>query len=88
MLKPRKGNRADDVLPAMPMDTAVQLLRANVSKRMRVTFTDGVTQLIDIDWVDDEGFGHSGANGTDPKAYWTRFEGIAHLEPASDADSC
>lgn len=76
-----------DELPAMATDTAVQLLRTNVSKRVRVTFTDGVTQLIDIDWVDDEGFGHSGPSGIDPKGYWTRFEDVAKLEPISDSDS-
>jgi hypothetical protein len=56
-------------------------LNANVGKRVRVTFDDGVIQSVEINSVDEEGFLHSGPDGTDPDGFWTRFEGVTLVEP-------
>jgi hypothetical protein len=56
-------------------------LKSNDGKRVRVTYCDGTTEVVDVAWVDDEGFGGSGPHGVEPAAYWTRFDSIAHVEP-------
>lgn len=56
-------------------------LNANVGERVRVTFGDGVIQSVVISSVDEEGFVHSGPDGTDPDGFWTRFEGVTFVEP-------
>ena len=58
----------------------IGVLRANIGKRVRVTFEDGVTQSIDISSVDKEGFVHSGPNGDNPDGFWSRFEGVIAIE--------
>ena len=60
------------------------VLRANVGRRVRITFDDGLIQSVDIDSVDDEGVLHSGPDGAEPKYYWTRFESITRVEVATD----
>jgi hypothetical protein len=52
-------------------------------KRARVTFDDGVVQLVDIQGVDDEGFLHSGPDGENPRGFWTRFESVRLIEPSA-----
>jgi hypothetical protein len=61
-----------------PMDASEILaaLTANIGKRVRITFGDSVTQVVEIDCVDDEGFLHSGDGGGDPQDFWTRFEDV------------
>jgi hypothetical protein len=59
----------------------LDVLNANVGKRVRVTFDDGIVQLVDISSVDEEGFLHSGPDGADPHGFWTRFEGVTLVEP-------
>lgn len=54
-------------------------LRAHARQRLRVTFSDGVVQSVDIHSVDDEGFLHSGPDGENPQGFWTRFEGVSDL---------
>lgn len=54
-------------------------LATHVGNRLRVTFVDGMTQAVDIASVDDEGFLHSGADGTEPGTYWTRFDSVTKL---------
>jgi hypothetical protein len=56
-------------------------LNANVGKRVRVTFDDGIVQSVEISSVDEEGFLHSGPDGTDPHGFWTRFEDVTLVEP-------
>ncbi len=58
----------------------IDTLRASIGKRLRVTFEDGIIQSVDINSVDDEGFLHSGPNGDNPEAFWTRFESVRLLE--------
>ena len=53
---------------------------ANLGKRVRVTFSDGVVQAVDVGSVDDEGFLHSGPDGIDQKYFWTRFESVTLVE--------
>jgi hypothetical protein len=55
-------------------------LKANIGKRVRVTFDDGIVQSVDISSVDEEGFLHSGPDGIDPHGFWTRFEGVTLVE--------
>jgi len=55
------------------------LLRQNAGKRVRLTFADNVTWIVDISSVDDEGVLHSGPEGIEP-ARWTRFESIVNVE--------
>ena len=59
----------------------VAMLQANVGKRVIVTLNDSVTQVVEIDCVDEEGFLHSGPGGGDPQEFWTRFEGVASVQP-------
>jgi hypothetical protein len=56
-------------------------LSANIGKRVRLNFDDGVVQSVEISSVDEEGFLHSGPDGTDPDGFWTRFEGVTLVEP-------
>jgi hypothetical protein len=49
-------------------------------RRFRITFSDGVTQAVDVAAVDDEGVLHSGPDGNEPSGYWTRFENIVAIE--------
>lgn len=56
-------------------------LSANIGKRVRVTFDDGIVQSVEISSVDEEGFLHSGPDGADPNGFWTRFEGVTLVEP-------
>ena len=56
-------------------------LTASAGRRVRVTFTDGVILAVDIGSIDDEGFVHSGPEGSDPDLYWTRFESVISVEP-------
>jgi hypothetical protein len=68
----------------MTPDEVAVVLRANVGKRVRLTFDDGLIQSVDIGSVDDEGVLHSGPDGAEPEYYWTRFEGITLVEVATD----
>jgi hypothetical protein len=56
-------------------------LNANIGRRVRVTFEDGVVQSVEISSVDEEGFLHSGPDGTDSDGFWTRFESVTLVEP-------
>jgi hypothetical protein len=56
-------------------------LNTNIRKRVRVTFGDGVVQSVEIGSVDEEGFLHSGPDGSGPNDFWTRFESVALVEP-------
>jgi hypothetical protein len=62
-----------------PEDVRDALLR-NVSKRVRVSFADGVVQNVDVSSVDDEGFVHSGPDGEKPSHFWTRFESVTYVD--------
>jgi hypothetical protein len=59
----------------------IEILNANIGKKLRIAFSDGVIQSVEISSVDDEGFLHSGPDGGDPQAFWTRFEDITFIEP-------
>jgi hypothetical protein len=48
-------------------------------RRFRITFSDGITQSVDVAAVDDEGVLHSGPDGKEPSGYWTRFESIVAI---------
>lgn len=51
-----------------------------IDRRFRIKFSDGVTQSVNVDSMDDEGVLHSGPDGTEPQGYWTRFEDIDAIE--------
>ena len=53
-----------------------QFLRLNEGKCVRITFLGGLVQRVIIGSVDDEGFVHSGPEGTERDAYWSDFEGV------------
>jgi hypothetical protein len=55
----------------------------NVGKRLQITFSDDVVQFVEIDSVDDEGFLHSGPDGNNPQAFWTRFESVKSVKANS-----
>jgi hypothetical protein len=55
-------------------------LQKNIDKRLRITFDDGIIQSVSVHSVDQEGFLHSGPDGTDPTQFWTRFEGVKLIE--------
>ena len=64
----------------MNTDEIRTLLEASIGRRVRVEFSDGVTQSVDVGSVDDEGFLHSGPDGGDSRDFWTRFESVKSLE--------
>ena len=51
-------------------------LETHIGRRVRIEFSDGVKQSVNIGLVDDEGFLHSGPEGADPQDFWTRFESV------------
>jgi hypothetical protein len=59
----------------------IEFLRAQEGKRVLVTWSDGVSQRVDINAVDDEGFLHSGPEGIEQRDWWTRFEDVKALAP-------
>ncbi|QNI35374.1 hypothetical protein [Edaphobacter albus] len=65
----------------MVRNEILDVLHANIGQHLRITFTDGIVQSVEIDSVDDEGFLHGGPEGGNPQAFWTRFENIALIEP-------
>jgi len=67
----------------MTSDEVVAVLRANKGKRVRVTFDDGVVQVVDINNVDEEGVTHSGPDGIEPAGFWTFHWSITWVEPVS-----
>jgi hypothetical protein len=52
------------------------LLQARKGQRARIRFSDDVAQVVVIESVDEEGFCHSGPDGTEPNGYWTRLEDV------------
>jgi hypothetical protein len=78
-------------LPAMAPDDADRIFRASVGKRIRIIFTDGFCESVEVNWVDDEGFGYSGPEPStyarnfelvapNPARYWAPFMAIASIE--------
>jgi hypothetical protein len=68
----------------MTADEVVAALTANIGKRVRLTFEDGVIQTVDIGNIDEEGVLHSGPDGAEPNGYWTRFEHIRSVAVEND----
>lgn len=80
--------------PAMEQDKAERVVRASVGKRVRIVFTDGVAETVEVVWVDEEGFGYSGPNPSayprkaelvsqKPPQYWTPFGTVASIDGQS-----
>jgi hypothetical protein len=67
----------------MTPDEVRDVLLRNVSKRVRVTFEDGVVQNVDVSSVDSEGFVHSGPDGEKPDHFWTRFESVTRVDEST-----
>ena len=65
----------------MNTDEIRKALETSIGRRVRIEFSDGVTQSVDVGSVDDEGFLHSGPDGGDPRDFWTRFESVKSLQP-------
>ena len=65
----------------MSHDEIRAALQANVGKRVRITYTDGVTEIVDISSVDVDGVGFvgSGPNGENPAGFWTRIESVSDV---------
>jgi len=67
---------------------AVLTLRNVSGRRLQVTFDDGITQVVDISAVDDEGFLHSGPDGIEPAHWWTTYSSvIAIAAPDNGAEA-
>lgn len=60
----------------MTRDEIAAIVEVSSGRRIQITFSDGVTQSVDVAAVDDEGVLHSGPEGNEPAGYWTRFENI------------
>jgi hypothetical protein len=82
---------------AMASDDLERVLRESVGKRIRIVFTDGLRELVEVNWVDDEGFGYSGPDSAtyarnfelvapNPARYWAPFAEVASID--SGVDSC
>jgi len=65
----------------MTVTEIIEFLWAHKGKRVLVTWSDGERQCVDINGVDEEGFLHSGPDGTEQRDWWTRFEDVAALDP-------
>jgi hypothetical protein len=70
----RGGSEAEDAKAEggseeVTRDGVIAVLRANIHRRARVTFGDGVIQCVDIAMVDDEGFLHRGPDGDNPSGF-------------------
>ena len=85
---------ASAVLPAMASDDAKRILCASVGKRIRILFTDGLRESVEVDSVDEEGFVYRGPEPStyarnfelvtpNPACYWTPFGAIASLESSA-----
>ena len=85
---------ASAVLPAMASDHARRILCASVGKRIRILFTDGLRESVEVDSVDEEGFVYRGPEPStyarnfelvtpNPACYWTPFGAIASLESST-----
>ncbi len=86
------GNGA--LLPAMEQDKAERVLRASVGKCVRILFTNGVTEIVEVVSIDEEGFGYCGPNPSayprkaelvsrNPPQYWTPFVTVASIDGQS-----
>ena len=64
----------------MTRDEIAAIIEVSSGRRIRITFSDGVTQSVDVAAVDDEGVLHSGPEGNEPAGYWMRFEDIVAIE--------
>jgi hypothetical protein len=64
----------------MTRDEIRAIVEASGGRRLRITFSDGVTQSVDVADVDDEGVLHSGPDGGEPKGCWTRIESVVAIE--------
>jgi hypothetical protein len=51
----------------MTRDEIRAIVEASSGRQLRITFSDGVTQSVDVAAVDDEGVLHSGPDGSEPK---------------------
>jgi hypothetical protein len=69
----------------MTADQVRTVVLRNIGKRVRIIFTDGLIQVVDIGRVDDEGFLHSGPDGLQPEFYWTRFDSVCQIESVETA---
>jgi hypothetical protein len=67
----------------MTTEQVVDLLRHYEGRRVLLTWVDGVTRMVDVHSVDDEGVLHSGDKGEEPAKWWTRFDSISSVEPLS-----
>ena len=60
----------------------VQIIRANIDKRVRVVYVDGTTENLLVHTVDDEGFVCDLATETGQPphhAYWVRFTDVREV---------
>jgi hypothetical protein len=64
----------------MTCDEVKRTLEGYKGQSVRITFDDGVVQIVTVNAVDDEGVLHSGPDGVDQAFYWTRFDSIVLVE--------
>jgi hypothetical protein len=65
----------------MNREEVMAFIAANEGKRVRLTYTDGEVESVDISSVDEEGFVHSGPDGENQDGFWTRFEYVSDAAP-------
>jgi hypothetical protein len=63
----------------MDRHEVAMILQARKGQRARIRFSENVTQVVVIESVDEQGFRHSGPDGTEPNGYWTRLEDVLAL---------
>jgi hypothetical protein len=64
----------------MEMEEIKRTLGANIGRRVRIEFVDGVAQWVETGAVDDEDFLHCGPDGGDARDFWTRFESVNSVQ--------
>jgi hypothetical protein len=72
----------------MTSQETADILRANLDKTVRITYSNGETDLAFVITVDDEGvvYGLASADAEQRTAeFWTAFSDIENVEPASSS---
>jgi len=64
----------------MSREEIIQALRANVDRAVRVTFVDGITELVTVVNLDNEGF----VNQVGDEFFWTVFENVSEVQSESE----
>jgi len=64
----------------MTRDEVMNRLAEFKKGRIRITYSDGVVESVDIHSIDEDGILHSGPDGKEPARWWTHFGYIKAID--------